>query len=163
MAPIRADTVLLLGSNLGDREGHLRRGIEALSRELAVSAVSRVYATEPSGRSDQPWFLNVAVRGTTRLSPLALLRFAQEVERSEGRRRNGDRWGPRPLDVDIILYGGLEVREPALTVPHASMAARRFCLVPVSEIAPDVPVPPDGQTVRELLERCTDSLEVIPT
>ena len=156
------DAVLLLGSNLGDRECHLRRGVEALERFVAVAAVSRIYESEPFGPVPQPWFLNVAVRVETALPPLELLAAAKGIERGEGRAEGGERWGPRPLDIDIILLGALVIRDPALVVPHERMAERRFCLAPVAEIAPDFPVPPGGETVRQLLERCTDSLEVLP-
>ena len=154
--------VLLLGSNLGDREKHLRNGIAALSPPVSVTAVSRIYESEPFGDTSQPWFLNVAVRGATALGPHDLLRFVKRLEKIEGRIDTVARFGPRQLDIDIILVCDLIVRDPDLIVPHASMAIRRFCLLPVSEIAAEFPVPPEGTTVRELLERCKDSLEVYP-
>lgn len=151
-----------MGSNLGDRELHIRNGIDALSRSISVGAVSSLYESEPHGKADQPWFLNLALRGGTRLSPHALLEFAKAIERAQGREEGGARWGPRPIDIDIILFGQQVIRTPDLTVPHASMALRRFCLLPVSEIAADFAVPPEGFTVRELLDRCKDPLEVHP-
>jgi 2-amino-4-hydroxy-6-hydroxymethyldihydropteridine diphosphokinase len=155
------DAILLLGSNLGDRESRLRNGIEAIRKLVAVTAVSRIYESAPFGPVPQPRFLNVAVRGTTTLEPHALLRAAKAIERAEGR-VDGVRWGPRTLDVDIILLGDRVIREPDLTVPHPGMRERRFCLVPVAEVAPDLRVPPDWDTVLELLDRCPDSSEVLP-
>ncbi|MDD5763052.1 MAG: 2-amino-4-hydroxy-6-hydroxymethyldihydropteridine diphosphokinase [bacterium] len=156
------DAVLLLGSNLGERKRHLENAIAALSSAIEVTALSRIYESEPFGLGFQPWFLNVALRGGTTFGPHELLRFVKKIEKDEGRTEDGERWGPRPLDIDIILMDGMVVRDNDLTVPHASMAVRRFCLLPVAEIAGDFRVPPHGATVRELLERCKDPLEVYP-
>ena len=155
-----ADAVLLLGSNLGRRVRRLRDAVRALASETEVRAVSRMYASEPSGRVFQPWFLNLAVRVATPLSPWELLRLAKRLERDAGRRA-GARWGPRPLDVDIILMGDAVISEAGLTVPHPSMALRRFCLAPAAEVAPEMVVPPGGRTVAQTLSACEDQLEVI--
>ena len=101
-----------------------------------------------------------AVRIGTRLSSEELLLLAKRLEQEAGR-RGGGRWGPRTLDVDIILYGGAVVSRPHLAIPHPAMAGRRFCLLPVAEVAPDAVVPPGGRTVSELLATCNDTLEVI--
>jgi 2-amino-4-hydroxy-6-hydroxymethyldihydropteridine diphosphokinase len=159
-APIATEAVLLLGSNLGRRVRTLRAAVERLSRETDVLAVSRLYAGEPRGRAHQPWFLNQAVRIATRLSPEELLLLAKRLEQGAGR-RGGGRWGPRTLDVDIILYGEAVVSRPHLAIPHPAMAGRRFCLLPVAEVTPDAVVPPGGRTVSELLAMCNDTLEVI--
>lgn len=156
------EVILLLGSNLGDRESHLRNGVAALGGTLRVTAESRIHESEPFGSVSQPRYLNLAVRGECRLDPHALLDSVKAIERDEGRTGEGVRWGPRTLDIDIILMGDLVVGDPDLVIPHASMAQRRFCLLPVAEIAADFRVPPGGETVRELLERCNDSLEVYP-
>lgn len=153
--------VLLLGSNKGRRILRLREGLRRLSRRFDVVSASRIYAGEPRGRGGQPWFLNVAVAGRSALSPEELLVFVKEIE-AEGGRGAGPRWGPRELDIDIILAGDRVVREPHLTIPHASLALRRFCLLPVSEIAPAAVVPPGGRTVRDLLEACGDRSAVFP-
>ncbi len=153
------DVVLLLGSNLGRRVRRLRDGLAAVGRGVRPVRASRIYAGAPGGRGGQPWFLNVALLGRTSLSPDELLLLAKEVEAAAGRRA-GPRWGPRELDVDIILMGDRVVREPHLEIPHPRMAGRRFCLLPVSEVAPDFPVPPGGRTVRDLLHACEDPLEV---
>lgn len=155
------EVILLLGSNLGRRVRHLRGGIERLSREIDIRKVSRIHSGEPAGRPHQPWYLNLAVLGKTVLSPEELLVFCKEVERAEGRRA-GPRWGPRELDVDILLMGLRVVRKPDLSIPHPMLVKRRFCLMPMAEIAPEAPVPPGGDTVRELLSRCGDENEVVP-
>lgn len=155
-----AEVVLLLGANLGRRVLRLREGVEALAREIAVTRLSRIYASAPAGRAGQPWFLNMALSGTTALGPRELLGFVKGVEARAGR-VTGPRWGPRALDVDIILMGSLIVNSPDLVVPHRDIAARRFCLVPVAEIAPGAVVPPGGRAVRDLLEECQDETEVV--
>ncbi len=115
----------------------------------------------PWGKADQPWFLNQAARGTCLLPPGELLQFVKEVEAAAGRKPRG-KWGPRELDVDIVLMGEKIIREPHLVIPHPGMQFRRFCLAPVSEIAPGAVVPPGGETVRDLLDACGDPLEVFP-
>ncbi|MEW6720339.1 MAG: 2-amino-4-hydroxy-6-hydroxymethyldihydropteridine diphosphokinase [Thermodesulfobacteriota bacterium] len=153
------DAVLLLGSNQGRRVLRIRDAVNALAREARVRSVSRFYSSEPFGRRLQPWFLNVAVRIGAEMAPWDLLALAKRLEREAGRVAAG-RWGPRPLDVDIILMGSRTVMEPGLVVPHPSMALRRFCLAPVAEVAPEAVVPPGKRTVAELLATCEDTLEV---
>lgn len=155
------EVVLLLGSNTGRRVKQLRDAIRVLAGEVEIGKVSRIYAGEPSGRTNQPWYLNVAVRGETDLAPDALLHFVKGIEAKAGRKA-GARWGPRELDIDIILMGNRVVREPHIAIPHPMMSVRRFCLSPVAEIAPDVFVPPGRKTVRDLLGECRDPLEVTP-
>lgn len=156
-----AEVVLLLGSNAPRRVRRLREGISALRARVDVQAVSRIHASAPAGRGGQPWFLNVAVRGTTALSPEGLLAFVKGIEAAAGRKA-GPRFGPRELDVDILLMGGKTVAAPGIEVPHPRLAQRRFCLAPASEVAADRPVPPSGITVRDLLASCPDPLEVVP-
>jgi 2-amino-4-hydroxy-6-hydroxymethyldihydropteridine diphosphokinase len=153
------EAVLLLGSNIGRRVRQIRDAVAALSGETRVRAVSPMYSSEPHGRDRQPWFLNLAVRVETGLSPRELLFLAKRLEAGAGRLAGG-RWGPRRLDVDIILMGSRTVSEPGLAVPHESMRSRRFCLAPVADIAPDAVVPPEGKTVAQLLASCEDDLEV---
>jgi len=141
-----------LGSNLGDREANLRAGRDGLAaRGVIWTAVSALYETEPVGPvRAQPPFLNQAAVGVTTLSPEALLAACQEVERESGRVRDV-RWGPRTLDLDILLLDSDRIALPDLTVPHPEMANRAFVLVPLAEIAPDWVVPVDGETtVREM-------------
>ncbi len=157
---MRREAVLLLGSNLGRRVRQIRGAVERLSRETELLSISHMYASEPFGRADQPWFLNLAVRLATSRSPWELLRLAKRLEDDAGR-RGGVRWGPRRLDVDIILLGDMAVSETGLTIPHPSMARRRFCLLPVAEVAGAMIVPPGGRTVSQMLSSCEDMLEVI--
>ena len=154
------EAVLLLGSNLGRRVRRIRDAVDRLSRETELLAVSRMYSSEPFGRPYQPWFLNLAVRAATGRSPWELLALAKRLEQEAGR-RGGARWGPRALDVDILLLGDSVIDVPGLVIPHASMAQRRFCLLPAADVAPDTVVPTHGCTVTELLNACEDPLEVI--
>ena len=123
-----------LGSNLGDRWQYLRDAVSSLA---GVVAVSPVYETEPVGGPAQGPYLNVVVELATELTPRQLLGVCHRLESAAGRVR-GDRWGPRTLDVDILLVGDLVVDEPDLKVPHPLMRARRFVLQPLSDIAPEV-------------------------
>ncbi|MHB1012452.1 MAG: 2-amino-4-hydroxy-6-hydroxymethyldihydropteridine diphosphokinase [Desulfobacteria bacterium] len=154
------EAVLLLGSNQGRRVRRIRDAVDRLSRETELLAVSRMYASEPFGRPHQPWFLNLAVRAATGYSPWELLAIAKRLELEAGR-RGGARWGPRALDVDILLLGDAVIDVPGLSIPHASMAQRRFCLLPAAEVAPCAFVPRHGRTVKQLLDSCEDPLEVI--
>jgi len=158
---VREEVILLLGSNSGRRVRKLQGGIAALAEGMEVGRVSRIYAGEPSGRANQPWYLNVAVRGETVLAPETLLHFIKRIEAGAGR-KSGARWGPRELDIDIILMGSRVVSEEHLVIPHPLMFVRRFCLAPVAEIAPEAHVPPGGRTVRDILGDCQDPLEVTP-
>ncbi len=135
-----------LGSNLGDRAAHLAatlRGLEAAG--VAVRRCSPLYETEPVGVREQPWFLNLVAEAETALSPTALLRAAKAVERAVGR-TPGRRWGPRVVDVDILLYDDWQVaeREPWLVIPHPEMWRRRFVLLPLHDLRPDLPAPDGG-------------------
>jgi 2-amino-4-hydroxy-6-hydroxymethyldihydropteridine diphosphokinase len=142
--------LLLLGANLGDRAGNLRRAVAALRRldGVLVRKLSRVYATAPVGPSARP-YLNQAVSIETTRSPMGLLIEAKVLEAAAGR-RPGVRWSARPLDVDLIACGGLRVRTPWLTLPHRRVAGRAFALAPLADVAGGWK--PDGKrTVRELL------------
>jgi 2-amino-4-hydroxy-6-hydroxymethyldihydropteridine diphosphokinase len=136
-----------LGSNLGDREATIRA---ALSRLDGVVAVSALRETDPVGFEDQPRFLNGVAAFETELPPRALLDRLLEVERSLGRTREGPRYGPRTIDLDLLVYGELELVEPGLTLPHPRLHERRFALEPLAELAPDLVVPGRGP-VRDLL------------
>jgi 2-amino-4-hydroxy-6-hydroxymethyldihydropteridine diphosphokinase len=156
----RREAVLLLGSNQGRRVRRIREAVDTLSRETELLDVSSMYSSEPFGRSNQPWFLNLAVRAATWNTPWELLLLAKRIELEAGR-RVGPRWGPRTLDIDILLLEDSEVNLPGLVIPHASIAERRFFLLPAAEVAADAVVPGYGRTVKQLLESCQDFLEVI--
>jgi len=130
-----------LGSNLGDREAMIRAAIEALP---GVVAVSELRETEPVGVVDQPPFLNGAARLETELSARELLEALIAVERQLGRERH-ERWGPRTIDLDLLLYGSDMLEEPGLTVPHPRLHERRFALEPLAELAPSLVVPGRGR------------------
>ena len=143
-----------IGSNLGDREEIVRRALELLGEAdgVDVVAVSTLRETEPWGPVAQPPFLNGAAALETRLGPEALLATLLSVEQALGRRRDGaaERWGPRTIDLDLLLYGDRTLDLPGLTVPHPRLHERRFALEPLAELAPDAHVPGRG-TVAELL------------
>ena len=143
---------LSLGANQGDIEGALRSACERLAAVLDGARVSALYRSAPVGGPPQPDFTNLALVGRTRLSPEDLLAVAKALERQAGRRR-GPRFGPRPLDVDLLLHGDHRRRHPELELPHPQLRRRRFYLEPLASLVPELPVPPDGATVAELLER----------
>jgi 2-amino-4-hydroxy-6-hydroxymethyldihydropteridine diphosphokinase len=141
-----------LGSNLGDREATIRRAVELLEAAagLEVVAVSSFRETDPVGYEDQPRFLNGAAALRTELAPRALLEQLQDVERQLGRDRSGPRFGPRTIDLDLLLYGDATVDEPGLQVPHPRLAVRRFVLEPLAELDEGLEVPGRG-SIRALL------------
>lgn len=148
------DVYLSLGSNVGDREANLRTAIELLARHVEVSAVSSLYETDPVGVADQPPFLNLAVAGRTDLDPAELLRRVKAIEREVGRVPTY-RWGPRVIDVDVLLYGDQVIRTDSLVIPHPEMLKRAFVLVPLAQIAPSAVHPVAARTIAELAEEVT--------
>ena len=132
-----------LGSNVGDRAGHLRAAIEMLGeRGVAVEAVSSAYETEPVGEVlDQPDFFNAAIRIRTELEPEELLDLCKQVEAERGRALDAPRHSPRPLDIDLLLLGDLELSTARLTLPHPEVTTRRFVLAPLLELDPDLTIP----------------------
>jgi 2-amino-4-hydroxy-6-hydroxymethyldihydropteridine diphosphokinase len=135
-----------VGSNLGDREAMIRAAIAALPGVVAVSTLRQ---TDPVGVVDQPAFLNGAVVLETELPPRELLELLLAVERDLGRERR-ERWGPRSIDLDLLVYGDVRVDEPGLTVPHPRLHERRFALEPLAELDPELELPGRGR-VRDLL------------
>ncbi len=146
-----------LGSNVGDRLGSLRAAREALSRHgVRVLSSSSVYETAPQGEvGDQPDFLNACLMIETELAPEELLDACKAVERELGRRAGGVRHGPRPIDVDVLLLGDLELRSERLTLPHPELRARRFVLEPLLELDRGL-VLPDGTRLEDVLPRVED-------
>ncbi len=142
-----------LGSNVGDREEHLRGAVSLLGEHgVEVLAVSSTYETEPVGEIlDQPDFLNAVVRVATDLEPLDLLDACKAIEAEHGRMFGGPRHGPRPLDVDLLLLGDIELEHERLILPHPEVASRRFVLVPLLELEPDLELP-DGTRLQTALQ-----------
>lgn len=157
----RTHAFLSLGSNLGDRANVVRDAVRALDDEddLRLVCVSSLYETEPTDLEDQPWYINAVVEVATSQTARALLESTKAVEERFGRRRTV-RFGPRILDIDILLYGRECIDEPGLTVPHPRMTERRFVLVPLLEIAPDLDDPRDGVPFHETLERLDEGKKV---
>lgn len=163
-APVRA--CIGLGANLGDAEGAVRGAFTALdalpgSRLLARS---RLYRTPAWGRTDQPSFINAAAVLDTTLTPQALLQALLEIERGAGRTRDGDagRWGPRVLDLDLLLYGDQVLDEPGLQVPHPYLHARAFVLVPLAEVAAAAGIPGHGSVAAALAAVDAAGVEPLP-
>jgi 2-amino-4-hydroxy-6-hydroxymethyldihydropteridine diphosphokinase len=143
---------LSLGSNVGDRDKHLRDAIARLETAGQIISVSSFYETEPVEFVGQAWFLNCAVALATDKTPAQLLAGLIAIEQEMGRRRSHQsRKGPRTIDLDLLLFGDSVVESPELTIPHPAMHQRRFVLEPLAEIAPEVKHPVFKQTVRELL------------
>ena len=144
-----------LGSNLGDRAQMLSRARALLEGpDLRMVGGSRVYESPPWGMADQPWFLNQVVEIRTGLPPRALLSRCLDIEARLGRVRTV-RWGPRTIDIDILLYGGLEMNAPDLIIPHPRLRHRAFALIPLEELAPGL-VLPDGTAVESALAALPD-------
>jgi 2-amino-4-hydroxy-6-hydroxymethyldihydropteridine diphosphokinase len=141
---------LSLGSNIGDRAGHLNAAIERLESLGKVVAASSFYETEPVEVTAQPWFLNGVVALETEKMPRQLIAAILDLEQKMGRRRVQKK-GPRTIDIDILLFGNSVIDMPGLTVPHPAMHERRFVLQPLAEIAPDVLHPVLKKKVRDLL------------
>ena len=143
-----------VGANLGDREATIGRAIDLLGTApgIEVTAVSLLRETDPWGPVEQPRYLNGVLELETRLEPRALLAVLLSVEQALGRDRTGERWGPRTIDLDLLVHDGLVVDEPGLTVPHPRLHERRFALEPLAELAPDLVVPGRTETVQTLLD-----------
>jgi 2-amino-4-hydroxy-6-hydroxymethyldihydropteridine diphosphokinase len=151
---------LSLGSNIGDRAGHIARALKSLSHSCAhIARQSSLYATEPVDFEPQRWFLNCVVEAETSLMPRQLLSALRRIERELGRKQLVAR-GPRTIDLDILFYGSSIVRTPDLEIPHPRLSERRFVLVPLAEIAPTLRHPVLGMSVTELLAATQDRASV---
>jgi len=142
-----------LGSNLGDRKATLEAALRRLDESGRVRVVKRssIYETEPIGYAEQPWFYNLAVEIETELDPEELLTFTKQVEQELNRTRE-IHWGPRTIDIDILLYDDVVATGNRLRLPHPEMVRRRFVLEPLVEIAPELTLP-DGRPIADLLPR----------
>ncbi|MDP3814187.1 2-amino-4-hydroxy-6-hydroxymethyldihydropteridine diphosphokinase [Pseudomonas sp.] len=154
-----------LGSNLASPLEQLHSALAALAAmpQSSLCAHSSFYASDPLGPADQPRYVNAVAALDTELSPLCLLDALQNIELEQGRTRKAERWGPRTLDLDILLFGERQLNEPRLCVPHYHMHARAFVLYPLAEIAPELSLP-DGRALGELLAACPfEGLERLTT
>jgi 2-amino-4-hydroxy-6-hydroxymethyldihydropteridine diphosphokinase len=142
-----------VGSNLGDKSANCRRGVEALvsGGKIRITGGSRLYATEPVDFTGQEWFINCVIRVETRLEPFKLLDRLQAIQREAGRTAEKVRFGPRVLDLDLLLYDRLILDDPRLSLPHPRMHRRRFVLKPLCDIDPDMVHPVLGRAMRALL------------
>lgn len=151
---------LLIGGNMGDREALLLQAIVAIGEACgSIARQSAIYETAAWGKEDQPPFLNQVLELDTHLAPEALLQAALQIEQEMGRLR-GEKYGPRLMDIDILLYNDAVVQLPQLTIPHPHMAARRFVLAPLAELVPHLQHPIHQISIQQLLQQCTDPLHV---
>jgi 2-amino-4-hydroxy-6-hydroxymethyldihydropteridine diphosphokinase len=148
-----------IGSNIGDKRTHCLQAIESLGDAGRVVTTSSLYCTEPVGYTEQEEFINAVAAIETALPPRELLGVCNAIEGRMGRERT-IRWGPRTIDLDILLYGDAVVGLPGLVVPHPRLAERRFVLVPLAEIAPDIVHPVLNKSVLQLLHELKDPARV---
>lgn len=161
-APVRA--YVGLGSNLDGPAKRLCRAFEALAALPATALIARssLYRSAPMGPADQPDYVNAVAALDTELAPEALLDALQAIERTQGRVRGPERWGPRTLDLDLLLYGQRRIDTPRLQVPHPGLGERNFVLYPLQEIAPELRLP-DGRTLASAVVACPrEGLERLP-
>lgn len=153
-----------LGSNVGERHAFLNAAATAIKHVAGVNVIwaSSVYETDPVGKTDQPKFLNAVLEIETPLLPPVLMAELQRIEQRLGRTTT-ERWGPREIDIDILLYDGLVHADETLRVPHTELDKRKFVLIPLREIAPDVVHPISGLTATEMAAACNDAARVIKT
>ena len=151
---------LSLGSNIGDRENHLRDAISRLRKKVGqIAAISSFYETEPVEFAAQSWFLNCVIQVETFKAPAELIKSILDIEREMGRQRTHSK-GPRTIDIDIVLFNETILQTPELTIPHPAMTMRRFVLEPLAEIAPEVRHPASGKTAWDLVKELPPGQEV---
>jgi len=151
---------ILLGSNVGDCQTNLLNAQQEISRAIGeIITASAVYKTAPWGNTHQPHFYNQVIGINSTLTPDKLLEGILDIEKRLGRKREV-KWGPRIIDIDILLWGARTIKTPHLTIPHPELHNRRFTLLPLTEVAPHVIHPLENKTMLALLETCPDRLEV---
>jgi 2-amino-4-hydroxy-6-hydroxymethyldihydropteridine diphosphokinase len=159
---VKQEIYIGLGSNLGNRLANIRKAIELMEEEgIEIIDKSSLYETEPVGYKQQGWFLNSVVRGKTELSPKRLWKMLEKIEKLMGREKEV-KWGPRIIDLDILFYGNKILNDEQLQIPHSELHKRRFVLVPLQEIAPQLVHPVLNKSIRELLGELKDNSEVRP-
>lgn len=153
---------LLIGSNLGDRKKYLDSALNLIDYRIAnIEKRSTIYETAPWGNTDQPHFLNQVLTLKSNLNPEELLSVCKQIEKSVGRVAT-ERWGPRIIDIDILLYGDMVYQSSLLQIPHPMMQDRMFTMVPLAEIAPDFIHPVLGGNMQSLKDKCTDPMPTYP-
>jgi len=154
---------LSLGSNLGSREQHLEKALKLIqSRIGGFEAISSYYESEPWGYTSENWFCNCCVSLRSNLQPLVLLDRLLAIEKEMGRERRGAGYGDRIIDIDLLLYGDNRLDHPRLSLPHPSMGDRRFVLIPLAEIAPELIHPVTRLSISKMLQVCPDNTAVRP-
>ena len=147
---------LLTGSNLGNRKDYLQQACSLLAKRAGeCKSISSLYETAPWGKTDQPSFLNQAIQLETNLSPEDLLKALLKIELDLGRIRT-EKYGPRTIDIDILLYGNEIIEQPQLQIPHPQLANRRFALLPLLELNPQLVHPVTGVSIKGMLDQCPD-------
>jgi 2-amino-4-hydroxy-6-hydroxymethyldihydropteridine diphosphokinase len=151
---------LALGSNVGDSRGNIAQAIKLLGSSVKHIKQAPIYVSKAVGYTDQPDFLNTALRGQTDLGPSDLLKFTAEVEQRVGRTASFQ-WGPREIDIDIIFYGDTVLETKDLAIPHREFRKRDFVLQPLNDLDPALVDPVSGQTIKQLLDRFSDTLSIL--
>ena len=155
------DVYLLFGSNEGDKVKHIERAVSMVQHKAGqIKRISSLYETEPWGLKEQQSFINQAAQIDCNLAPAILLQLLKSIEHEMGR-REGTKWGPRIVDIDILFYGNQIIDTPQLVIPHPFLQDRRFTLEPLNEIAPDLIHPVFHKTIRQLFAECTDTSNVV--
>lgn len=160
---MKQEVIIISGSNLGDRELHLQEAVQRCEQQIGpLVEISSLFESAPWGFASSGQFLNQVFILETMLSPWEVLNRLLEIEALAGRLRNGGGYASRTLDLDILFYGDQVIHEDGLQIPHPRMTERRFVLAPLAEIRPWLLHPVSGESIRSLLEKCSDNSEVVP-